>query len=98
MSQSIHARTPSIRGDPEPAGCHVSSANLSPPLLANVRQIDSWSAPRMLTQNDPLSRNFGQDDDFLSGMNATSGGSNDTDENDSTASPAGLPSASIPVT
>ena len=87
-----------MRGAPDPAGSQMRSANLSPPLPAKVRQIDSCSAPRMLTQNDPLSRNFGHDVDFLSGMNATSGGSSDTDENEPTARPAGLPSLVIPVT
>ena len=32
----------------------VVAANLSPPRTANVRQTDSWSKPRMLTQNRPL--------------------------------------------
>src|SRR3954453_5283995 len=98
MSQSIHASAPSRIGDPELAGCQARSANLSPPFIANARQTDSCSAPRMLTQNDPESRNFGHDDELLSGMNATSGGSSDTDENDPTAIPAGLPSASLRVT
>src|SRR6202044_3751574 len=82
MSQSIQASTPSRTGEPEPAGCHDSSANLSPPLTANVRQTDSWSEPRMLTQKWPESRNFGQLLELLSGMNATSGGSSETELND----------------
>src|SRR3954451_9251753 len=98
MSQSIQASAPSRMGDPELAGCHASSANLSPPFIANARHTDSCSAPRMFTQNAPESRNFGHDDDDLSGMNATSGGSSDTDENDPTAMPAALPSLSTPVT
>src|SRR3954464_2952889 len=98
MSQSIHASAPSRIGDPELAGCHASSANLSPPFIAKARHTDSCSAPRMLTQNAPESRNFGHDDELLSGMKATSGGSSDTEENDPTAMPAGLPSASTPVT
>src|ERR1700759_5622585 len=97
MSQSIHARTPSRIGEPDPAGCHDSSANLSPPLTAKVRQTDSWSDPRMLTQKCPESRNRGQLLELLSGMNATSGGSRETELNDPIALPAGLPSASIPV-
>src|SRR4051794_32638707 len=98
MSQSIQASAPSRMGDPELAGCQASSANLSPPFIANARHTDSCSAPRMLTQNAPESRNFGHDDDDLSGMNATSGGSSDTEEKEPTAIPAALPSASIPGT
>src|SRR5690349_2708294 len=97
-SQSIHANAPSRIGDPDDAGCHDNSANLSPPFIAKARHTDSCSAPRMLTQNAPESRNFGQLDEDLSGMNATSGGSSDTEVKDPTAMPAGLPSASIPVT
>src|SRR5881398_864760 len=80
MSQSIQASTPSRIGEPELAGRQESSANLSPPFIANARHTDSCSAPRMLTQNDPESRNFGHDDELLSGMNATRGGSRDTEE------------------
>src|SRR5437868_8214861 len=98
MSQSIQARAPSRIGEPDDAGCHASSANLSPPFLATARHTDSCSAPRMLTQNAPESRNFGHDDELLSGMNATSGGSSETDVNEPTAMPAGLPSGSTPVT
>src|SRR3954449_10789209 len=98
MSQSIQASAPSRIGDPELAACQASSANLSPPFIAKTRHTDSCSAPRMLTQKAPESRNFGQLDDDRSGMNATSGGSSDTDENEPTAMPAGAPSASIPVT
>src|SRR3954468_19651092 len=98
MSQSIHASAPWRIGDPELAGRHASSANLSPPFIANARQTDSCSAPRMLTQNAPEPRNFGHEDELLSGMNATRGGSSDTEEKDPTAMPAGLPSASMPVT
>src|SRR3954466_731762 len=87
MSQSTHARTPSRMGDPEPAGRHDSSANLSPPRIAKARHTDSCSAPRMLTQNDPESLNRGQLDELLSGMNATSGGSSETEVNDPTAMP-----------
>src|SRR3954469_3031788 len=98
MSQSIHARTPSRIGAPDPAGVQVRSANLSPPRIANVRHTDSCSAPRMLTQNDPDSRIRGQLVDDRSGRNATSGGSSDTDVNDPTAIPAGPPSAATAVT
>src|SRR3954471_11393743 len=98
MSQSIHASTPSRIGEPDAAARHDSSANLSPPFIAKARHTDSCSAPRMLTQNAPESRNFGQLEDDRSGMNATSGGSSDTDENDPTAIPAGRPSPSMPVT
>src|SRR3954451_11958952 len=98
MSQSIQASAPSRIGDPELAGCHASSANLSPPFIANARHTDSCSAPRMLTQNAPESRNFGHDDDDLSGMNATSGGSSDPQEKAPGAMPAALPRTSIPVT
>src|SRR3954453_23208543 len=97
MSQSIHASAPSRMGDPELAGCQASSANLSPPFIANARHTDSCSAPRMLTQNAPESRNFGHDDDDLSGMNATSGGSSDTEEKEPTAIPAAWPSGPMPV-
>src|ERR1700684_513660 len=97
MSQSIQASTPSRIGDPEPAGCHGRSANLSPPLTAKVRQTDSWSDPRMLTQKWPESRILGQLLDALSGMNATNGGSSDTELNEPIASPDGWRSASIPV-
>src|SRR3954467_14508326 len=98
MSQSIQASAPSRMGDPELAGRPRASANLAPPFIANPRPTDSCSAPRMFTQNAPESRNFGHDDDDLSGMNATSGGASDTEENDPTAIPAALPSASMPVT
>ena len=64
----------------------------------NARQTASWSSARMFTQNAPESRNFGQLDDDLSGMNATSGGSSDTDVNDPTAMPAYPPSGSAAVT
>src|SRR4051794_41928825 len=96
MSQSIHASTPSRIGEPDPAGRHDSSANLSPPFIAKTRQTDSCSAPRMLTQKAPESRNFGQLDDDRSGMNATSGGASDTDENEATPTPAGAPSPALP--
>src|SRR3954447_8502453 len=96
MSQSIQASAPSRMGDPELAGCHASSANLSPPFIANARHTDSCSAPRMFTQNAPESRNFGHDDDDLSGMNATSGGSSDTDEKGPTHTPAAVPAAVLP--
>src|SRR3954469_11915725 len=85
MSQSIQASAPSRIGDPELAGRQESSANLSPPFIANARHTDSCSAPRMLTQNDPESRNFGQLDEPLSGMKATSGGLSDTELNEPTA-------------
>src|SRR3954453_24268607 len=98
MSQSIHASAPSRIGDPELAGCQARSANLSPPFIANARQTDSCSAPRMLTQNAPESRNFGHDDDDLSGMNATSGGSSATEEKDPRPIPGAFPRAPIPVT
>src|SRR3954453_4212067 len=98
MSQSIQDSAPSRIGDPELAACHASSANLSPPFIANARHTDSCSAPRMLTQKAPESRNLGHDDELLSGMNATRGGSSATDENDPPAIPAGLPSPSTPVT
>src|SRR5436305_14928807 len=93
MSQSIQARTPSRIGDPELAARQVRSANLSPPLAANARQTDSWSAPRMLTQNAPESRSRGQLVDDRSGMNATSGGSSGTGADEPTAPPARPPSA-----
>src|SRR5438045_9169376 len=98
MSQSIQASAPSRIGDPELAGRHASSANLSPPFIANARHTDSCSAPRMLTQNEPESRNFGQLVELRSGMNATSGGSSETDVKDPAALPAGCPSGSHPVT
>src|SRR3954453_11641285 len=98
MSQSIQDSAPSRIGDPELAACHASSANLSPPFIANDRHTDSCSAPRMLTQKAPESRNLGHDDELLSGMNATSGGSSDTDGKEPTGIPPGLPPASTPVT
>src|SRR4051794_41530335 len=97
MSQSIQARTPSRIGDPELAGRHASSANLSPPFSAKARQTDSCSAPRMLTQNAPDSRNFGHDDELLSGMNATSGGASGTDGDEPTAHPPGVSPAAVAV-
>src|SRR4051794_41983223 len=96
MSQSIQASAPSRMGDPELAGCQASSANLSPPFIANARHTDSCSAPRMLTQNAPESRNFGHDEELLSGMNATSGGASDTHGNDPTPPPPRLPPAALP--
>src|SRR3954449_7550003 len=96
MSQSIQASAPSRIGDPELAGCHASSANLSPPFIANARHTDSCSAPRMLTQNAPESRNFGHDDDDLSGMNATSGGRSDTDEKEAKGLNGQFPMGAIP--
>ena len=51
----------------------------------------------MLTQKWPESLNRGQLLDALSGMNATSGGSSETELNEPIAIPAGLPSGSIPV-
>src|SRR5688500_18068777 len=98
MSQSIQATTPSRSGEPDPAFFHDSSANLSPPLTANVRQIDSCSEPRMFTQKEPASSMRGQLDDDLSGRKATSGGSSETDVNDPTAIPAGCPSGGRAVT
>src|SRR4051794_41984739 len=74
MSQSIQASAPSRIGDPELAACQASSANLSPPFIANARHTDTCSAPRMLTQKAPEPRNFGHDIEVLSGMIATSGG------------------------
>src|SRR5690242_2363107 len=97
MSQSIHATTPSSTGEPVPPGCQVNSANLSPPLVAKVRQMGSCSAARILTQNDPDFSILGQLDEDLSGKNATSGGSSDTEENEPMARPAGEPSSSRPV-
>src|SRR4051794_15170237 len=44
----------------------------------------------MLTQNEPESRIRGQLDDFLSGMNATSGGASGTHQKEPTPPPAGL--------
>src|SRR4051794_41786330 len=98
MSQSIQASAPSRIGEPELAGCHASSANLSPPFIAKARHTDSCSAPRMLTQNAPESRNFGQLDDDRSGMNATSGGAGGTDEKDPPPPPPRPPPASRPLT
>src|SRR4051812_17667706 len=98
MSQSIQASTSSSTGDPDPADVHLSSANLSPPLTANVRHTASWCEPRMLTQKAPDSCIRGQELDVRSGKNATSGGSSDTDVNEPTAIPAGVPSLAIPVT
>src|SRR4051794_41354982 len=98
MSQSIHASTPSRIGEPDPAGRHDSSANLSPPFIAKARHTDSCSAPRMLTQNAPESRNFGQLDDDRSGMNATSGGAGDTGGKDPPPLPPRPPPAPAPLT
>jgi hypothetical protein len=51
----------------------------------------------MFTENEPDLRNLGQLDEFLPGMNPTSGGSRDTEENDPTARPVGLPTEGTPV-
>src|SRR4051794_29765056 len=97
MSQSIHATTPSMSGEPDPAGRHGTPANLSGVFDENWRHSNSCSAARMLTQNELLWRIFGQLVDFLSGMNATRGGSSDSDVNDPTAMPAGRDSGPIAV-
>src|SRR5689334_24004438 len=97
MSQSIHATALSSTGAPEPAACQPMSTNLSGAFDANARHTCSWSAPRTLAQKNPASRIFGKVVDFLSGRNATSGGSSDTDVKDPTAIPTGAPSGPTDV-
>src|SRR3546814_11310292 len=55
------------------------------------------SSPRTLTQKRPASAILGQLEEALSGKNATSAGSSDTDVKDSTIMAAGLPSGGIAV-
>src|SRR5688572_8598863 len=98
MSQSIQARTPSRRGAPEPAGVHPRPVNLSSALDANRRQTSSWCSERMFTQNAPATSILGHDVEPLSGKNATSGGSSDTDANEPTARPTGTPSGAAVTT
>src|SRR3954451_22549046 len=98
MVHSIQAITSLMTGAPVRPGRHPIDANLSAPLLANTRQMSSWSSPRMFTQNAPADSMRGQLDEALPGKNATSGGSSETDENEPMARPAGSPSSPMAVT
>ena len=51
----------------------------------------------MLAQNAPASLIFGQLEDWTSGMQATSGGSSETDENVPTTIPIAVPSGCVAV-
>src|SRR3954471_16985327 len=97
MSQSIQATARARMGVPESAGLQLTSTNFSGALEANARQMCSWSAPRTLAQKNPASRIFGKVVDFLSGRNATRGGSRETEVNDPTAMPTGAPSGPMDV-
>ena len=61
MSQSIQATTPSMIGE---RVCAVrrkpTFSNLFPALAEKVRQMSSWSAPRMFTQKAPAAWILGQ--------------------------------------
>ena len=63
----------------------------SPPLMANSRQRASWSSARMLTQNAPDAWMAGQLFEVLVAQIDTSGGSSDTDVNETAVKPAGAP-------
>lgn len=83
IRQSIHAGTPSSSGAPVAGeGSWVTEANLSAPLTAKARHSPPWSAPRMLTQNAPARAMRGQVVDVRATMNATSGGSSESDAKD----------------
>ena len=98
MSQSIHATTPLMIGEPEAASRLPIPANLSSAGAAKRRQRCSWSALRMLTQNE-LARSIRchvLDSRF--GKKAISGGSSDTELKEPTAIPTGVPVSSLAVT
>src|SRR5208282_2405146 len=69
---SICAITPDRIGAPVMPGDQPTPSNLSPPDTANLRQIASWSAARMLTANVPTARMRGQVCDECAGQNITS--------------------------
>jgi hypothetical protein len=63
-------------------GLHPTSANLSPPLVANTAQIFLWSAARTLIATLPIARIKGQLDDVDAGQKHTYGGCRHTDVTD----------------
>src|SRR5688572_21695212 len=85
-------------GEPVPAGRCCCPSNLSATFEAKRRHTDSWSSPRMFTQNDPACAIRGQVLELLSGKKATSGGSRETLVNEPTTMPAGGPSGGVAVT
>src|SRR5580704_9630901 len=98
MSQSIQATTSSRIGEPPGEACHGTPAKRFAPVpTAKERHTASWSAARTLTQNLPISRMCGNVEDFLAGRNATSGGSRETEVNEPTTMPCGVPSGSHAV-
>src|SRR4051794_32136853 len=91
MTQSIQARHPSRIGDPLPDSCHVTPANLSPPLTAKPRDSSSWSSDRTFAQKRPVCWIRGHDVDVFAGAKKTYGGSRESELNDCTAMPTGSP-------
>src|SRR6478752_10210056 len=98
VSQSIHPRAPPRRGDPSGEWSQARPANLSASLDAKRRETSSWSSPRMLTQNFPALRSFGQVDEPLPAQNPTSGGSSEIEKNEPMAMPTGVPSSNAATT
>jgi hypothetical protein len=90
-SQSIQASAPSRMGAPDGAGCHGTPANLSPPETANRRHRSWWLACSTLMQKLLAAAIFGQLVEVLAGRTATSCGSSETERNEPTDSPAGVP-------
>ena len=98
MSQSIHATTPSMIGEPEPASRLSMPANRSNAGAANRRQRCSWSALRMLTQNEVAFSICCHVLDSRFGKKAINGGSSDTELKEPTAIPTAAPVSSLAVT